>query len=182
MSKKDYHHGNLKEQAIMAAIELSESEGLLGWSLRSLAKSMKVSHVALYKHFENKDELLYEVATFGFEKLIALSRDEKDIVNLGKRYIEFSLSSKQLFESMFHPALPPEKHQKFATVSSEYLNLIKKVISEDNRFAGKEQQAFLKGWTAVHGYALLASRGVFEHTDLDQKVLDVNSYLQFLWD
>lgn len=61
-AKTAYHHGNLKPALIAAALKEISREGPDGFSLRGVARRAGVSAPAVYRHFEDKDDLLAAVA------------------------------------------------------------------------------------------------------------------------
>jgi AcrR family transcriptional regulator len=71
MNKSAYHHGDLANALVDAALKLVEKEGADAVSLRDLAQSLGVSRAAPYRHFEDRDALLATVAARGFEDLVA---------------------------------------------------------------------------------------------------------------
>ncbi len=71
MSKPAYHHGDLANALVDAALKLVEHEGADAVSLRDLAQSLGVSRAAPYRHFADRDDLLATVAARGFEALVA---------------------------------------------------------------------------------------------------------------
>jgi len=67
MSKRGYHHGNLKQALIDAALKLIEAQGPQGFTLSDAAKSAGVTPAAVYRHFAGRDDLIAEIARQGFE-------------------------------------------------------------------------------------------------------------------
>jgi len=68
-ARRDYHHGNLKNVLIDAAISQIATHGARALSLRELARSIGVSHASTYRHFPNKESVLATIAEQGFEEL-----------------------------------------------------------------------------------------------------------------
>jgi AcrR family transcriptional regulator len=68
-SKAAYHHGNLKQALISAAMKEIANDGLAAFSLRGVARRAGVSAPAVYRHFADKDALLVAVATQCAERL-----------------------------------------------------------------------------------------------------------------
>ena len=63
---RSFHHGNLRQELIDAALAAPEIAGL---SLRQLAASLGVTAAAAYRHFDSREDLLFEVACIGFKRL-----------------------------------------------------------------------------------------------------------------
>ena len=53
-----YHHGNLKQALVDAALHLIEANGPTGFTLSEAAKTAGVTPAAVYRHFEGRDELI----------------------------------------------------------------------------------------------------------------------------
>src|ERR1700746_1786308 len=66
---KPYHHGNLREALLGAAIRLIAEIGPSAFTLREVARRAGVSHNAPYRHFHDKDDLLAAVASQGYGEL-----------------------------------------------------------------------------------------------------------------
>ncbi|MEL7150626.1 MAG: TetR/AcrR family transcriptional regulator [Pseudomonadota bacterium] len=67
MPKRGYHHGNLKQALVDAALELIEKKGPTGFTLSEAAKQAGVTPAAVYRHFEGRDDLIAEAARQGYE-------------------------------------------------------------------------------------------------------------------
>src|SRR5260370_32124088 len=63
---RGYHHGNLKETLIRAALDLIARKGPSGFTFAEAARFAGVSPAAPYRHFRDRDELLANVALRGF--------------------------------------------------------------------------------------------------------------------
>jgi len=63
---RSFHHGNLRQGLIDSALAAPEIEGL---SLRQLAAGLGVTAAAVYRHFDSREGLLFEVARIGFNRL-----------------------------------------------------------------------------------------------------------------
>lgn len=59
---RNYHHGNLREALMLAAIKVIEEDGLEHFSLRTVAKRVGVSAGAPFRHFASKTALLTTLA------------------------------------------------------------------------------------------------------------------------
>lgn len=68
-SRDSYHHGNLRQALVDAALELIANKGAAGLSVREAAKSLGVSPGAPLRHFENKGALVIAVAEQATQRL-----------------------------------------------------------------------------------------------------------------
>src|SRR5690348_18386548 len=93
-----YHHGNLKEALVRAALELIAEKGPAGFTFADAARWAGVSPAAPYRHFRDRDALLASVALQGFERFAAMlttawNDGKPDVLtafdNLGKAYLAF---------------------------------------------------------------------------------------------
>lgn len=107
---RPYHHGDLRNACVRAALELLETEGLEATTLRAVAERAGVSRSAPYRHFETKRALLAATAAEGFRRLTAdLQRaQEKAGTDSEARlyagclaYVRFGASHPSLYRLMF---------------------------------------------------------------------------------
>jgi AcrR family transcriptional regulator len=69
--RRGYHHGNLREALIKAALDLIAKKGPAGFTFADAARSVGVSAAAPYQHFRDRDALVADVARRGFELFAA---------------------------------------------------------------------------------------------------------------
>ena len=108
MTKKNYHHGDLKEAIIASARTMLNEQGADALSLRAIAADVGVSHMAPYAHFKNKKELFQAIAASGFDELadnmLVSSQDlikaQDLILAYGVAYVEFAIDHPQLYRLM----------------------------------------------------------------------------------
>jgi AcrR family transcriptional regulator len=114
-SPRGYHHGNLKEALLRAALELIAQKGPAGFTFAEAARWAGVSPAAPYRHFRDRDELLASIALRGFERFaIMLERAWDDgrpqpfaaLDRLGKAYLEFARSEPAFYSAMFEAGIP----------------------------------------------------------------------------
>jgi AcrR family transcriptional regulator len=60
--RRGYHHGNLREALIRAALELIAEKGPGGLTFAEAARAAGVSSAAPYRHFRDRDALMADVA------------------------------------------------------------------------------------------------------------------------
>ncbi|AXC49323.1 TetR/AcrR family transcriptional regulator [Paracoccus suum] len=107
---RPYHHGNLREALIAAAIQLIETQGPLGFTMAEAARMAGVSAAAPYRHFKGRDDLLAEVARIGFvefgDRLGAAFDEGKPrpmtaFMRVGHAYLDFAAQRQGLYMAMF---------------------------------------------------------------------------------
>src|SRR5256886_8260729 len=112
---RGYHHGNLKEALIRAALELIAKKGPAGFTFAEAARWAGVSPAAPYRHFRDRDELLASVALQGFQQFeAALTRAWDNgrpnpfaaFDRLGKAYLAFARSEPAYYSAMFEAGIP----------------------------------------------------------------------------
>jgi AcrR family transcriptional regulator len=66
--RRGYHHGNLREALIHAALQLISQKGPAGFTFAEAARQAGVGPAAPYRHFRDRDALMADVARRGFER------------------------------------------------------------------------------------------------------------------
>src|SRR3954466_8550206 len=108
--RRGYHHGNLREALIRAALELIAQKGPAGFPFADAARAAGVSPAAPYRHFRDRDALMADVAKRGFEAFTeALSHawnggkptPRGAFERVGRAYLEFAAKEPALFSAMF---------------------------------------------------------------------------------
>ena len=112
---RGYHHGNLKEALLRAALELIAKKGPAGFTFAEAARWAGVSPAAPYRHFRDRDELLANVALRGFQQFeAALAKAWDDgrpdpmtaFDRLGKAYLAFARTEPAYYSAMFEAGIP----------------------------------------------------------------------------
>ncbi len=102
-SDQPYHHGALKEAALVAVVaRLRRGEEELP-TVRELASEIGVSHRALYRYFADKDALKQAVAGEGFALLADRLPIDADLTarSLIDGFLRFAFDETSLYRLMF---------------------------------------------------------------------------------
>jgi AcrR family transcriptional regulator len=168
---KPYHHGNLREALLGAAIRLIAEVGPAAFTLREVARRAGVSHNAPYRHFRDRDDLMAAVAAEGFRELTrammeaaAPRSDALDrLKHAGLGYITFALRRPEHFTVMFDAPISKHKHPESGAAGEEsfatLLGFVKGCQEAGQLPSGDLRQMALLAWTMVHGIAKLAITG-----------------------
>src|SRR5262245_47792507 len=112
---RGYHHGNLKEALIQAALGLIAEKGPTGFTFAEAARSAGVSPAAPYRHFRDRDQLLADVARRGFEMFAAALEKAWDegrpepgfaFERVGRADLGFARNEPAFYSAMFESGLP----------------------------------------------------------------------------
>src|SRR5689334_25048142 len=105
--KRPYHRGNLREQLIETGVHLIQEKGVRALTLREIGARAGVSRMAAYRHFKNKEDLLFAIGEAGFQRFggaLAKARDEAPdnyvdrVLAMGLAYLEFASNHRAHFE------------------------------------------------------------------------------------
>jgi AcrR family transcriptional regulator len=173
MTRRPYHHGNLRETLLQGALQAISELGPAAFTLREAARRAGVSHNAPYRHFRDKDALLTAVAAQGFRELTRAMRKAADrhpnvlekLKHSGLAYVDFAVRSPAHFTVMFDAPVTRSKDSEFLEASQEafqtLVGYIRKCQEEEELPAGETLERALYAWSLVHGIAKLAVAGRF---------------------
>ncbi|MBE2275961.1 MAG: TetR/AcrR family transcriptional regulator [Rhodobacteraceae bacterium] len=125
--KRGYHHGNLRQALVEAALALIAAQGPQGFTLSEAAKAADVTPAAVYRHFAGRDDLLAEVARQGFDIFAALLEyawnDGRPSAlaafeATGRAYLAFARKYPGHYQAMFESGLQPARHPDLAAISA----------------------------------------------------------------
>lgn len=68
--KDRYHHGNLRHDLIEISIRIISEEGFDRLSLRNISSRCGVSHNAVYRHFDSKEQLIAACREYVTERMM----------------------------------------------------------------------------------------------------------------
>ena len=157
-----YHHGDLRNALLEAAMRILEREGEAGLGLRDLARAVGVSPAAPYRHFDSRAALLEALAVTGFQRFTRAMEDvaaanAPDLLSaMGKTYVLFALHNPALFRLMFSPQLKRDNRPGLRMAADAAFATLRRVTGGN---AGSGRVAALAAWARVHGLAVLLLDG-----------------------
>ncbi|WP_294535391.1 TetR/AcrR family transcriptional regulator [uncultured Rhodoblastus sp.] len=170
----------LKSRLTAAARKMLESDGLAGLSLRAAARASGVSHMAPYRHFASKDELLAAIAEQGFLDLTQAldeavpAEGETPPVSTGVAYVLFALANPSLYRLMFSAQLQPCDRFPGLIAAGEaaFARCVAVARAEgfacpDDAEAAAPPPVAAGMWSLVHGLASLAIDALIRLPDDD---------------
>jgi AcrR family transcriptional regulator len=173
-AERGYHHGNLKEALLQAALDLIGQKGAAGFTFADAARIAGVSPAAPYRHFRDRDELLSSIAQRGFEQFEAALGSAWDdgrpdtmtaFERLGKAYLAFAREAPAYYSAMFESRIPTDATPALQAASERAFGIIRAAAE---RLAALAPQGTprppalmmaLHIWSMSHGIASLFARG-----------------------
>jgi AcrR family transcriptional regulator len=157
---RPYHHGDLRQALLDAAVQALLEVGPAAVSLRDLARRTGVSHAAPAHHFGDKAGLLTAVATDGFRRLAATLGEAYQatgsFLEVGVAYVGFAVTHRAHFEVMFRPELYRPDDPDLVRAREAARSLLYPPAAEGaNRPDGDDVRAAVAAWSLVHGLATL---------------------------
>jgi len=173
-AERGYHHGNLKEALLQAALDLIGKKGAAGFTFADAARMAGVSPAAPYRHFRDRDELLSSIAQRGFEQFEALLTTAWDdgrpdtvtaFERVGKAYLAFARQEPAYYSAMFESGLPSDANPTLMAASERAFAVIRAAaerlaaLSPPGVPRPPAMMMALHIWSMSHGVASLFARG-----------------------
>ncbi|MFT6605587.1 MAG: AcrR family transcriptional regulator [Halocynthiibacter sp.] len=173
MHKRGYHHGNLKQALIDAALILIEEKGPTGFTLSEAAKRAGVTPAAVYRHFAGREDLIAEIARQGYEifaDLMEYARAKGNPSALaafeatGRAYLAFARKHPGHYIAMFESGISINRSPELNLVATRALGVLEGAAAELSKHipADKRPPAAMFSahiWALSHGVVELFARG-----------------------
>ncbi len=172
MRKRGYHHGNLRQALVEAALQLIEVKGPTGFTLSEAAKQAGVTPAAVYRHFEGREDLIAEAARQGYEifaDVMQYAYDKGQPSDLaafeatGRAYLAFARKYPGHYIAMFESGISVNRTPELAAVASRARGVLEKSAEELSAHipADKRPPAAMFSahiWALSHGVVELFAR------------------------
>src|SRR3954452_20201685 len=173
-AERGYHHGNLKEALLQAALGLIAEKGAAGFTFADAARMAGVSPAAPYRHFRDRDELLSSIAQRGFEQFEAVLTKAWDdgrpdtmtaFERVGKAYLAFAREEPAFYSAMFESGLPLNVNPNLMAAGERAFAVIRAAaerlaaLSPPGTPRPPALMMALHIWSMSHGVASLFARG-----------------------
>ena len=167
--REGYHHGNLREALVQAALALIAERGIAGFAIAELARAVGVSAAAPYRHFRDRDAVLAEVARRGFEELEtelsrALDGGRADPVvalqRCAQAHLAFAAQEAAVYSAMFEPHYPAVIYPELSKARDGAYAVLRRAAEAacDRSLAPSRpppMMVALHVWSLTHGIASL---------------------------
>lgn len=171
--RRSYHHGNLREALMDAALDLITEKGPAGFTFAEAARQAGVSPAAPYRHFRDRDALMADVARRGFERFeqqLSVAWDEgrpnlrEAFHRLGGAYLAFARNEAAYFSAMFESGLSMAEHRELGEAGDRAFAVLRGacealVAAIPAARRPPAMMVALHIWSLSHGIAGLFARG-----------------------
>ena len=171
--RRGYHHGNLREALVRAALDLIAQKGPAGFTFADAARWAGVSSAAPYRHFRDREALLADVARRGFELFeTALSRawdggrpdPYRAFENVGRAYLHFARTEPAYYSAMFEAGIPQDADSGLREAGARAFEVLRHASETlcARAPAATRPPALMMSlhvWALSHGIASLFARG-----------------------
>ena len=167
-----YHHGDLRDALVQAALREAERGGPEAISIKALAKALGVSQPAPYRHFADREALLVAATAEAFRQFNAVLRDatrrpskRSKLSRIARATLDFGLQRNGIYRLMFATRVKAgapsgsELHQ----AATETFGLVLEALGPPVEGFLRERHA-LTIWSGVHGVVMLAEPGLLTGT------------------
>lgn len=170
--RRGYHHGNLKEELVRAALQLIAEKGPSGFTVAEAARLAGVSPTAPYRHYRDKTELMADVATRGFAVFEAAllkawnagrPRPWDAFLRMGQAYIAFAHDEPAYYAAMFEAGVPSDASAELRVAADSAFQALRGASEAlvATLPAGKRPPVLMVAlhiWAMAHGIAALFGR------------------------
>ena len=170
--RRGYHHGNLREALIRAALDLIGQKGPAGFTFADAARGAGGSSAAPYRHFRDRDALMADVARRGFELFAeALERAWSDgrpeplkaFENVGRAFLAFARKEPAYYAAMFEAGLALDADPELRQAADDAFAVLRRGSETLCALLPREARPpalmmSLHVWALSHGIASLFAR------------------------
>jgi AcrR family transcriptional regulator len=173
MAKAGYHHGNLRQALVDAALKLIEERGPSGFTLSEAAREAGVTPAAVYRHFQGREDLIAEIALQGFEVFAdlmdhAYAKGQPSALRAfeatGRAYLAFARKFPGHYMAMFESGLSINRSSDLAQAAGRAMGVLEKAAADLSQHippAKRPPPAMFSAhiWALSHGVVELFARG-----------------------
>ena len=154
-----------RERILGAARDLYLEQGLKGLSMRKVASRIGVTATAIYRHFRNKEELIYHVIGEGFRlfgsylyRALKGNTPRERFQRCGEAYLQFGLEKSKYYEVIFmspdllgYLKIPPEIQRQAGATFQFLVNGVREGIEAGFLKKAEPEAIALTIWAQCHG-------------------------------
>jgi len=175
----------VRDEVIRAAVEILDTDGPDGFTVRAVADAAGVASMAIYNHFEGMNGLLDALWVQGFQGLAAAlgvttGHVRSDLLAAGRAYRDFALANRGLYTVMFlhtfkHFEASGDGSYAAATAFHVLENLVKNAQRDGLIRDGNSVDLAQLVWSTCHGFVSLEIKGENFSTNVEENYVELLS-------
>jgi len=172
-ARRGYHHGNLREALMKAALDLIAAKGPAGFTFAEAARAAGVSPAAPYRHYRDRDALMADVARHAFEVFEAKLKQAwangtpdpfTAFERVGRAYLAFARAEPAKYSAMFEAGLSFQAFPDLHIAGDRAFDVLRDACAAliATMPEGKRPPVMMMAlhiWAQAHGIASLFARG-----------------------
>lgn len=176
---------DLREACVAEAMAIIDALGVEQLSLREVARRLRVSHQAPYRHFASRDHLVAEVVARAFADFgQALDAEPKtadpdhDMATMGRAYLDYARRHPLQYRLMFGTPLPdagahPDMMRQARHAFSLLCDALRRKRAQQQRDVadGEIVQDAMFIWAGLHGLATIVASSAVATLGIDDQLL-----------
>ncbi len=178
-TQNTYHHGNLRQALLDAAVTAIRDNGPENLSLRALARSVGVSQTAPYRHFTDKNDLLVELAQQTFTEITRATERainpadscQQRMLSAGDAFLRYAAANPEKYKLVFGNSIEHPENYPHLVETGQRCFAVMLTLIDDGIRAGEfiQADAMLLAnvcWSGIHGFSSLWIDGLFARREL----------------
>jgi AcrR family transcriptional regulator len=168
---RKYHHGDLRGALVSAGLELLKDRAINDLSLREVARAVGVSATAVYRHFPDRQALLFAMCEQGARQLATsqsaargkANGGQKGFEAAGRAYVLFALANPGLYRLMMSTKASTDHYDANGNSMGDAMQLLKECVADvipPSASALEHKVMALHAWSLVHGISMLMLDGL----------------------
>lgn len=164
-----------RERILKASLELYLKEGIESLSMRRIARKLGVAPSSLYKHYENKDALVWAIITEGYsvfasylERALAEPTPEAQLSRVISEYLAFAIEQPKHYEAIFlnphqyfqSPTMPETARASARATFQILETIVQGCLGAGLLKPGNATSIAYTIWTHAHGAIALYFTGI----------------------
>jgi AcrR family transcriptional regulator len=181
------------ERIAKVALQILESEGPQGVTMRRVARAVGITPMAIYHHFPNREVLLNAITDREFGQLLACieahplrGNPTTRLITVMEGYLDYAFARPLVFDYIFSKKRPGARRfpEDFRARRSPTLNPVADVVANAMKHGALKKsdvwEVAFALWAHVHGYVMLYRAGRIHLSEKDFRSLVRRSLRRFI--
>lgn len=184
-----------RDQILRCACDLFLADGIEGFSMRKLARCVGCTAPALYRHYENKEEVMRDVASEAYRlfaqylyRALEGRTPVERFIMAGRSYVDFALEHPALYEVIY---VPPDVlgaaggegalGEQACAIGQFWSDRVRELMDDGFLVKGDPQAVSLTLWGHAHGLISIFHRGLLETRERESfRALLIDSFFRMM--